>query len=101
MRQKHGDQWIGVNRSIGDPEISEFFGGITRDEIDMDATHINRKNATDALKIETKPNEATADEYISNQTPKTARGRNLKLEAARITLGDTPKQRNHGFKRRG
>ena len=63
MRQNPNDQWIDIHQIINGPKLFEFPGGVTRGEIDTSATYINRKNATDTPKIETKANEDTSVEY--------------------------------------
>ena len=66
LREKRSDQWVDIEQIAGNPEIFEFCGDITREEIDGALMRIGRMNSPDALKIETKLNAETSVEYIKS-----------------------------------
>ena len=84
LREKRNVQWVDIEQIIGDPQISELRGDIDREEIDDAATHNNRANAPDAIKIETKLNDGTSAEYIMANS-ENCKGRNMAQEYAQIT----------------
>ena len=68
QREKRDDQWVDIEKIIGDPQISECPGHIARGEIDEAIMHISRKNPPHALKIDTRLNEDTSGESTKSNS---------------------------------
>ena len=87
LREKNNDQWADIRQIIGDPQISDFFGDIAREEIDDALMRIGRMISPDALKIETQLNDETSVEYSKSTSGDCKRERlgaeNDKMRATR------------------